>query len=183
MKHNILLWDNDGTVTGSRNSNDPTKIILPGVETAMRHAAFNFIISGFRSLESETQNFDPDRVAARFKDLMSVLPIKAAAFSPTIGGIECYVVIRRPDRSIVIKKAHEEPRYKQYIGEFKKPGIGMVVVMRDIAAEEFGQVIDADSAVMIGDTWQDEEAATTFGIPFMNADIVHEAGKQSKCCC
>lgn len=183
IQQKILLWDNDGTVTGSVSPNDPSKIILPGVETAMRRSTFNGIISGFASPESEAQNFDPDRVAARFKDLMSVLPVRVAIFSPTIGGVECYAVVKKPDRSIVVRKAHEDERYKQYIGEFKKPGIGMFVVMRDIAQEVFGIVIDAASSVMIGDTWHDQAAATRFGIPFVDACLVHQAGKQKQCCC
>jgi hypothetical protein len=176
MQQKILLWDNDGTVTGSKDPNDKgmhAKIILPGVEETMQKAEFNFIISGFKSPESELQNFDPDKTASKFIDLLSQLPISAAAFSPTIGGVACYVVIKK-DGKFFIKKAHEEPRYKKYIGEFKKPGIGMFLVIRDLALEEFGQIIDSKSAIMIGDTWHDEMAAKTFGVPFMDAKIIHE---------
>jgi hypothetical protein len=38
MKYKILIWDNDGTVTGSKNPNDGSvnaKIILPNVEKTM----------------------------------------------------------------------------------------------------------------------------------------------------
>lgn len=173
----ILIWDNDGTVTGAKDPNDKSnqaKVILPNVEIVMRKAAYNFIISGFKSPESEAQNFDPEKVAAKFIDLMEKLPINAAAFSPTIGGIACYIVIKKNDGEIEVRKAHEDPRYKQFIGEFKKPGIGMFAVMKDIAKEEFGQIIDANSSIMIGDTWHDEAAAKDFGIPFMDAKEIHQ---------
>ncbi|MBP6985221.1 MAG: hypothetical protein KBB83_01365 [Alphaproteobacteria bacterium] len=176
LKQRILIWDNDGTVTGSKDPNDSAsqaKVILPGVEQAMAKADFNCIISGFKSPESEAQNFDPDKVATKFIDLMGNLPIRAAAFSPSIGGVACYVVIKKYDESIIIKKAHEDPRYEKHIGEFKKPGIGMFVVMRDLVREEFGHVIDEHTSIMIGDTWHDEAAATSFGIPFMAAKVVH----------
>ena len=145
MQQKILLWDNDGTVTGSKDPNDKgtrAKIILPGVKEAMQKAEFNFIISGFKSPQSESQNFDHDKLANKFIDLMTQIPITAAAFSPTIGGVACYVVVKK-DGKFFIKKAHKEPRYKKYIGKFKKPGIGMFVVVRDVALEEFDQIIDS----------------------------------------
>ena len=82
------------------------------------------------------------------------------------------MVIKRWDNSIILKKAHEDKRYQKYIGQFKKPDIGMFVVIRDIAKEEFAQIIDKDTSIMIGDTWHDEEAAKNFGIPFMNASLI-----------
>lgn len=176
MKQKILIWDNDGTITGARDPNDAAdnaKVILPGIKNAMKNAEFNFIISGFKSPESEAQNFDPEKVSAKFIDLMDKLPINAAAFSPSIGGVACYVVLKKQGNNIIILKAHEDPRYKDYIGHFKKPGVGMFVVMRDIALEEFEQTIDASSAIMIGDTWHDEAAAKAFGIPFMEAKMIH----------
>ncbi len=169
---------------GSVNPSDHAKAILPGVKEAMEDADFNFVLSGFKSAESEAQNFDPEKVAARFIELMGKLPINAAAFSPTIGGIECFVVIKKADGSIVAKKAHEDPRYKQYIGHFKKPGIGMFVVMQDIAAQEFGLVVDRSSTVMIGDTWHDEAAASEFGIGFVDARQIHQrAHNHHGMCC
>ena len=47
----IILWDHDGTITSSKNPNDKksSRTILPGVKKTMDKAAFNFIISGFRS--------------------------------------------------------------------------------------------------------------------------------------
>jgi len=171
----ILIWDNDGTITGAKDPTDTAssaKVILPGIETMMHRADLNFIISGFKSPESESQNFDPSKVANRFIDLMGKLPINAAAFSPYKGGIACYVVIKRLDKSIHIKKAHEDPRYQDYIGHFKKPDIGMFVVIKDIAYEEFGQVINKDNSIMIGDTWHDKQAAQDFGIPFIDAKFV-----------
>lgn len=175
MQQRILLWDNDGTVTGSKDPNDKrvqSKIILPGVKETMQKADLNFIISGFKSQESELQNFDPEKTASKFIDLMNKLPLSAAAFSPTTGGVACYLVIKK-DGKTLYKKAHEESRYKKYIGEFKKPGIGMFVVIKDVALEMFCQTIDAETAVMIGDTWHDEMAAKTFGIPFIDAKIIH----------
>ncbi len=142
----------------------------------MAKSQFNFVISGFKSSESEAQNFDPDIVANKFIELMHQLPINAAAFSPTIGGIACYVVLKKNNK-IIIKKAHEDPRYKAYIGHFKKPGIGMFVVIRDIALEEFNQTINQDNTIMVGDTWHDEAAAKSFGVPFMNAQVIHESPK------
>jgi len=178
MKCKILIWDNDGTVSGSKNPNNGSvnaKVILPNVEKAMSRADFNFIISGFKSPESESQNFDPEKITAIFIELMSKLPINAAAFSPSVGGVACYVVIKRFDNSIYIKKAHEDPRYREFIGQFKKPGIGMFAVIKDIAQEEFCQAIDQNNSVMIGDTWHDEAAAKEFGIPFVDAKIVHRS--------
>ena len=117
VKQKILLWDNDGTVTGSKDPNDTSgsaKIILPGVEPMMRKANFNFIISGFKSPESEAQNFDPEKIAAKFIDLMKKLPINAAAFSPAIGGVACYIVVKKSDGKVEIRKAHEDLRYKDF---------------------------------------------------------------------
>ncbi len=172
-KKSILIWDNDGTIMGSTSPNDPTRIILPGVKEKMETAGFNFIISGIATPESEAQNFDPEKVTQRFADLMEKLPVKAAVFSPAIGGVACYVVLKKPE-GVVVKEAHKDPRYQSYIGSFKKPGIGMFVVLRDLAQEEFGQVIDKTTSCMIGDTWHDETAATDFGIPFFHARTVHE---------
>jgi phosphoglycolate phosphatase-like HAD superfamily hydrolase len=180
MMQKIFLWDNDGTITGSKDPHDKTsqaKVILPGVAEAMKTAEFNFIISGFKSPESEAQNFDPDKVAERFISLMEQLPIQAAAFSPLIGGIACYVVIKK-DNKISILKPHEDPRYKEYIGEFKKPGVGMFAVMRDVALEVFGQTLNEKNSIMIGDTWHDEVAAKAFGIPFIEAHIIHASSQK-----
>lgn len=138
----------------------------------MSNAQFNFVISGFKSQESESQNFDPEEITTKFIDLMSKLPINAVAFSPIIGGTACYLIIKK-NHQIIIKKAHENPNYHQYIGKFKKPDIGMFVVMKDAALEEFGQIIEKQNTIMIGDTWHDEVAAKTFGIPFINAEIIH----------
>ncbi len=177
MKHKILIWDNDGTVTGSKDPNDSSnnaKVILPGVEAAMLAADFNFIISGFKSQASEVQNFDPEKVIAKFKKLMGQLPINAVAFSPSIGGISCYVVVKKLDGNIIVKQAHEDLRYAEYIGKFKKPDIGMFIVMRDIAKQEYNQTIDRNSSIMIGDTWHDEAAAKSFGIDFVEASVIHK---------
>lgn len=90
----VIIWDNDGTITGSVNPNDPNKIILPNVAKVMNlDGIINIICSGFKSSESEAQNFDPVIVSNRLKTLMSKLPIQAATFSPSIGGIACYAII------------------------------------------------------------------------------------------
>ena len=52
MKCKILIWDNDGTVSGPKNPNNGSvnaKVILPNVEKAMSRADFNFIISGLNN--------------------------------------------------------------------------------------------------------------------------------------
>ena len=175
MKHKILIWDNDGTVTGSKNPNDTRNsatVIFHNVKETMQNSDFNFIISGYKSPESELQNFDANKIITRFSKLMSQLPINAAAFSPAIGGIECYVLIKKNNK-ITVKEAHKDPRYIKYIGKFKKPDIGMFMIIKDIALEEFGQIITQNTAIMIGDTWHDEAAARSFGIDFINASIIH----------
>jgi|TARA_B110000503_G_C7026036_1_gene361878 phosphoglycolate phosphatase-like HAD superfamily hydrolase len=49
----------------------------------------------------------------------------------------------------------------------------MFVALRDIAKEEFNQLITNDNCKMIGDTWHDKEAAESFGIDFIEASIIH----------
>ena len=175
LNNKIIIWDNDGTITGSKNPNDKTskaKVILCGVSQKMAGAKFNFVISGFKSPESEAQNFDPKSVSGNFIKLMQELPINAVAFSPTIGGVECFVVIKKNEKISIIK-AHENPKYSSYIGKFKKPDIGMFQVISDIALVEFGIKIDASNSIMIGDTWHDKLAAESFGIPFLEAKFIH----------
>ena len=54
----ILFWDNDGTISASKNPNDPEKIILPNVKTTMEKADINCIISGFKNASSQlSQSF------------------------------------------------------------------------------------------------------------------------------
>jgi hypothetical protein len=36
------------------------------------------------------------------------------------------------DHTCVIRKAHEDPRYHHFIGQFKKLGVGMLVVIIDM---------------------------------------------------
>lgn len=117
FNNKILIWDNDGTISASINPNDKThgKVVLPGVHQAMEQAKLNFIISGFKSPESELQNFDPLLVAKSFKNLMQQLPIEAAVFSPTIGGIECYVVTKNAAPYNIY---HNIPKFISYIGYF-----------------------------------------------------------------
>lgn len=128
MWEQIIIWDNDGTIQGSKDPNDPTKIILPNVESTMkRPGVLNIICSGCKTPESEVQNFDPQKVASRLQSLMDKLPIQVATFSTAIGGVECYVVLKKK-KGYEIRKAHEEPSYKHLIGQFKKPGIGMFLL-------------------------------------------------------
>lgn len=167
----VLLWDNDGTISDSKNPNDDkfsnVKTILPGVQDLMKHASYNFIISGCKTPESERHDFNPDKVILKFRALMERLPIKMVVFSLHIGGVSCYVLIQNNDNEVIIKKAHEDKRYKTYIGKFKKPDIGMFVVMRDMAKKVFNQTITSFNTIMIGDSWHDEIAAQTFGVPFV----------------
>lgn len=169
----IVIWDKDGTVTDSANPDERESKILPGVKKAMKAAKFNFIISGIRCTESEQKNFDPDIVIQNLIKLMEELPISAAAFSPSIGGTTCYVVIREND-NISVFKAHEDHKYSEYVGKFKKPDIGMFKVIEDVALQYFRIEIDKANMVMIGDMWQDEAAANEFGIRFLEANLIHE---------
>jgi hypothetical protein len=175
MKKNIIIWDNDGTIMGSKDPNDPTKTILPNVATTMNQPnTVNIICSGCKTAESELQNFNPDGLVKRLQSLMNTLPISAATFSPTIGGVECFVVIKKTDNSFEVRNAHEDPRYASYIGQFKKPGDGMLAVIKDLVREEFNLEINPDNSVMIGDTWHDHEAATGANIPFFGAHLIHD---------
>ncbi len=176
MNNKIIIWDNDGTIMGSKNPNDTSekaKSILPGVKQVMNNADFNCVISGLKSEESEKQDFDHELIIEKFKKLMQKLPLKVAIFSPKIGGVACFVVIKK-DNEIIIKKAHEIEKYKKYIGQFKKPGIGMFVVMKDVVKQEFGKTISSENTVTIGDMWHDEQAAKDFEIPFISAEVVHK---------
>jgi histidinol phosphatase-like enzyme len=178
----IIIWDNDGTIMGSQNPHDTTdkaKVILPNVQQVMNASnAVHVICSGCKTPESELQNFDPGNVIKRFTALMEQLPIQVAVFSPAIGGTECYVVIKKiGSEEITVQKAHEDTRYQHLIGQFKKPGIGMLEVIRDILDAEFGLTLHADNAVMVGDTWHDEHAASAIGIEFIDADDIHTMRK------
>ncbi len=169
----IIIWDRDGTITASKTPQDKkTRIILPGVREVMRVSKFNLVVSGFKSPESESHNFDPDIVADLLVSLMRELPISAAAFSPSIGGISCYVIVKKGDQFSIIR-THEDPKYEEYIGKFKKPDVGMFKVISDIAGREFGVKMDSENTLMIGDTWHDKVAAQEFGIPFLEAKFVH----------
>ena len=158
---------------GSRDPNDPIKTILPRVKEAMKVTLLNCIISGCKTPESEVQNYDPEKVIQRFQNLMNRLPVSLALFSPTIGGVACYGVLKKSDNTFETIKAHENPEYQQYIGSFKKPGIGMFIVARHIIEKEFGLLVNNKTTIMIGDTWHDEAAAEQFGIPFIDASIIH----------
>lgn len=184
-KRKIIIWDNDGTIQGSKDPNDKShaaKVILPNVERIMSSVeVFNVICSGCKTPESEKQNFNPQEIIIKFKRLMERLPIKIVAFSPAIGGVECYVLIKRKSNIVPeIRKAHEDPRYHCLIGKFKKPDIGMLIVIKDLLKEEFNiHAQDPTTLLMIGDTWHDKEAAQRAGFSFLNAAQVHELNKKS----
>jgi len=174
VKTMVLIWDNDGTIQASKDPNDKTKAILPNVkETMDSDNVINIICSGCKTGESEKQNYDALQVIDRFKQLMNTLPISIATFSPAIGGTQCYVIIKRK-HSFEIRKAHENSRYKNLIGTFKKPGTGMLVVIRDLLIE-MGYSI-SDNITFIGDSWHDKQAAQDFGIAFLNAKEIHKEG-------
>lgn len=178
LQKDIIIWDNDGTIMGSKNPNDTSdnsKIILPNIENVMRSTrAINIICSGCKTPESELQNFDSENIIKKFTKLMNQLPIQVAVFSPAMGGKECYIIIKKINsENIKVIKAHEDIRYQEYIGHFKKPDIGMLIVIQDILKEEFNKIMIATNTVMIGDTWHDEHAAFKMNIPFLNAVQVH----------
>lgn len=99
MKEKIIIWDNDGTITGTKDPNDcalSARIILPNVEMVMcRQGYFNVICSGTKTVESEQRSFDPVIIIEKYKELMLRLPITVAVFSPAIGGIECWIIIKK----------------------------------------------------------------------------------------
>lgn len=173
----IIIWDNDGTISGSVHPDDRStaaKRILPNVAEVMAQCArLNIICSGCRTPQSELRDFDPDIVITKFIALMDMLPVSLAAFSPARGGTQCYVLIKDEAGAVEVIHAHQQERYQHLIGEFKKPGNGMLVVLKDIVHERFGCELTAEHAVMIGDTWHDEQAATSMGIPFVDATRVH----------
>jgi len=177
LKGKIIFWDNDGTVSGSVDPNDASgaKVILPGVVDAMQMADFNLIISGVKT-DNEI-DFDGDLLVEKFADMMQKMPIAAAAFSPRAHGAECWVVLF-VDGALQTIKAHEDDRYKEYINSFKKPGIGMFVVLSDIVEEFFSRKVGPENSVMIGDLPQDMEGAVAFGIPFVPADFIHRSAKR-----
>lgn len=177
MPKTILIWDNDGTIQGSANPNDTSsraKIVLPNVQRLMEtNDVLNIICSGCKTPESELQNFDPLSIIERFKLLMNQLPVAIATFSPAIGGTHCYVLIKQSlNNDFEVRKAHEDPRYNHLIGQFKKPGTGMLVVIQDLL-QELDYAHGSTKLFFIGDTWHDEHAAMAVGIPFIRAQHIH----------
>lgn len=172
--HTIIIWDKDGTITGSRNPNDKnTYGILPNVEQVMNQKNIvNIVCSGTKTPESEQQNFNPEKVITQLKKLMIQLPINIATFSPAIGGTQCWIIIKREQNKFEIRKAHENPRYADLIGTFKKPESGMLVVISDLL-RELGYAENTNK-IFIGDTDADRFAAEKVGIPFIHADQVHQ---------
>jgi histidinol phosphatase-like enzyme len=177
MPKKIIIWDYDGTITGSQHPDDVTsksKIILPNVEKTMKSEnILNIICSGCKTPESELQNFDTQKIVEKFKDLMGTLPISIVTFSPAIGGVECYAIIKHESGDLEVRKIHDSLPYRHLIGQFKKPDIGMLLVIQNLLKEIFDSTLDTSRTIMIGDTWHDEEAAKNMGIPFMDAKFIH----------
>lgn len=171
----VIIWDNDGTIMGTKDLNDRSheRIILPNVQEIINTVpAVHIICSGFKSAETEKRNYDTQGVIKRFRQLMEKLPISAAVFSPAIGGVECWVILKNDNGNIEITKAHEDARYASFIGHFKKPDIGMFVVIKDLV-EKLGVNADKNDFIMIGDTLQDKEFAKNAGIDFIDAAVIH----------
>lgn len=180
----VIIWDNDGTILGSKDPRDQAisaNIILPHVEETMKQKnCFNVICSGMKTLESESHNFDPEMIIAKCKTLMLALPVSIAVFSPAIGGIECWVLIKNKDNTFLIFKAHEDDRYKHLIGTFKKPDTGMLSVIKGILQER-GIRCDDTNAIFIGDAWQDMKAAHDSGLSFLHARHIHCMKDDQEC--
>lgn len=175
MNKTVLFWDNHGTIVEAKDPahvTTATEKILPGVKTTMEKTPYNFLISGCKNEATDAPGCDAATGIERITALMNTLPLQAAAFSPSPDGTECYVIIKQ-DNQITVKKAHEEKRYKKYIGHFKKPDIGMLAVMKDIAREEFDLEITEMGCALVGDSISDQKAAEKFGIPFITAEIIH----------
>lgn len=177
MTCKVLLWDNNGTISSGKDPNDSGWKIYPNVKKFMTQADYNIIISGCRTPDSEKQDFDPEKVVAQFSELMAELPIRAALFSPFIGGVGCFILLKEENGGMKLIKAHEDPRYRDFIGKFKKPDIGMFKVAEDLIRTEFHISISPDNCCMIGDTWHDEQAAEDFGVSFKEAHKVHASEK------
>jgi hypothetical protein len=172
----VIIWDNDGTIMGTKDLNDRSheRIILPNVQEIMNTVpAVHIICSGFKSAETEKKNYDTEGVIKRFSHLMHKLPINAAVFSPAIGGVECWELIKNESGEIEIRKAHDDARYTSYIGHFKKPDTGMFVVIKDIV-KKFGLAVKNSDFIMIGDTLQDQQFAENAGIDFVYAQEIHK---------
>jgi hypothetical protein len=183
MKYRVIIWDNDGTIVGSRNPcdrGDQPNRFLPNVERIMRVPnTLNILCSGCKTTESERQNFDPDMIINKFSKMMSILPLSFATFSPTAGGTQCYVIFKKAHtKGVEIHKAHEDPRYKEYIGLFKKPKLGMTVVIKDIL-KEIGYTGAPIDIIFIGDTWHDQEAAYGAGFTFLYANMIHTMSEKN----
>lgn len=175
MINRVIVWDNNGTIMGSVDPNDPTRKIMPNVKRVMgTEGAFNIICSGCKTAESELQDFDSELIIAKFTSLMNELPLEAAVFSPARGGAECWVLIKRDINNLEVRKAHEDPRYAQLVGQFKKPGTGMFVVIRDLVAELTSVEMNGENSTMIGDSWHDMVAAYDVGLPFVHAKAIHD---------
>lgn len=61
MTDKIVLWNNDGTVIGSRHPDDSVRKILAGVAHAMKVTQLNYIILGSKDTEGELRNYDPEK--------------------------------------------------------------------------------------------------------------------------
>lgn len=175
MYQKIIIWDLEGTIQGLVGTPDAHRI-LPGVEHLMlQQNTVNVVCSG--SITDE-QHGNAEQTVEKFRFLMEQLPIKVVLFSPAAGGTECWAVVKDSCcGNIDIRKAHEELRYSEYVGRFKKPDIGMLAVLKDLLAEL--EIMQAeDMMLMIGDTWHDQKAADFLDLPFIPAAYIH--GKMSE---
>lgn len=175
----VIIWDYDGTIVKQHvNTLKTNTNILPNIETAMQgEATINIICSGIRSLEACRHTpkkkilYNPEQDIEKFKNLMNQLPIKAAVFSYTLGGTECWVLIKT-DTGFEVRTAHTDTRYLHLNGYFQKPDTGMLQVIKDLLSE-WQITIEKDALLFIGDTLQDQQAAEAFGISFKHAHDVH----------
>ena len=109
--------------------------------------------------------FDPETlVIPQLRWLMDELPIEAALFSPDPEAKECWMVSQGVDGARLL---HEDKKYSQFSGKFKKPDAGMLLAAMDIYGYK------PEDTVFIGDMDVDEQAAKKAGVKFIHADNVH----------
>lgn len=168
LEGKILIWD---TVTAKNKSNYnfylSENLFTHDNVKAMKKAKLNFIVVGEKTPITNEQNFNPERLAITFINLIRNFPINGVVFSPDMKGLTCFAIIKRPDEVLDIRKLHEEISFKKYIGKFKKPDLGMLIALKALTKKEFKVDIDQNSAVIIINSWHDKAAAEEFNIPFI----------------
>jgi histidinol phosphatase-like enzyme len=174
----FVIWDNDGTIKNTTSPDDKratAQETLPNVKTTMENiqlaGGMNIVCSGCKRPVNERKNFDPRMIIPKMEALMEELPITMAFFSPIIGGTECWGVIKKGSR-FEARPFHQKSEYKKWVGRFKKPDEGMLVVINDILKKEFGAE-PTGQIIMIGDMDADRLAAKAVNIPFVHADVIH----------